>query len=211
LYIYFPFIIYLQDSAKMNQWVSILSLGIFWLIFSVAAAITAGSTSFATPALASDLTIEDLMSRQDPLQDKVTICHIPEGDRTGANNITLGESVVPDHLAHGDRIGSCSPAKQPAITVEAPTSCISTENGPVAYARVILSGFPFGSVVMLSPESSGFPLQKEVQAETYSVPIGFSTGEKNVTVFADANRNAKQDSGEVSATKTFTVTCYRNS
>jgi hypothetical protein len=46
-----------------------------------------------------------------------------------------------------------------------------------------------------------------VQAETYSVPVGFSTGEKTAKVFADANRNLQEDAGEVSATKTFTITC----
>ena len=39
------------------------------------------------------------------------------------------------------------------------------------------------------------------------VPVGSSTGEKTVTVFADTNRNLQQEPGEVSATKTFTITC----
>jgi hypothetical protein len=52
------------------------------------------------------------------------------------------------------------------------------------------------------------PLQEvEVQPGTQSVPVGFSTGERTVTVFADTNRNLQEDAGEVSATKTFTITC----
>ena len=51
-------------------------------------------------------------------------------------------------------------------------------------------------------------LQTEVHTKTYSIPIEFSIGEKIVTVFADANRNLIQDPGEVSATTTFTVTCW---
>jgi hypothetical protein len=40
--------------------------------------------------------------------------------------------------------------------------------------------------------------------------LGFSPGKKNMTAFADANRNSKYDPGEVSATKAFTIPCYRN-
>jgi hypothetical protein len=32
--------------------------------------------------------------------------------------LNVGESVVPYHLAHADRIGHCLPIKQPTITVE---------------------------------------------------------------------------------------------
>jgi hypothetical protein len=187
-----------------------LSLVIFRTILAVAAATaisTASSTNFIIPGFASDLTIEDQISRQDPVQDKVTICHFPGGDRTKAHDMTVGESVVPDHLAQGDRIGSCLPTREPTITVEPPSTCISTENGSIGYARFTLNGFPIGSVIITGPESSELPLQMEVQAETSSVPVGFSTGEKTVKVFADTNRNSKQDPSEISTTKTFTITC----
>jgi hypothetical protein len=165
------------------------------------------SNGFVAPALASSLTIEDRLSLQDPLQDRVTICHIPDGNLTGANNVTVGEDLVPDHLAHGDTIGSCSSTKEPTVTVEPPTTCISTANGLIGYARFTLSGFPLGKVLIMDSQFSE-PLQElEMQAETYSVPVGFSTGEKTVKVFADANRNLQEDPGEVSATKTFTITC----
>jgi hypothetical protein len=191
---------------------SILSLRIFWSIFLIAAAITAGSTSFLAPVLASHhLTKEDRASLEDLLQDKVTICHIPWGIQTKAHDVIVGESVVPDHLAHGDRIGHCSLAKQkPIITVEEPTSCISTENGTISYANVILTGFPFGLVIMTGSDSSYFPLRIEIQSDIHSTPLGFSTGGKNVTAFADTNRNLKQDPGEVSSTKAFTIPCYRS-
>jgi hypothetical protein len=107
----------------------------------------------------------------------------------------------------GDRISNCLPTQQPTITVEPPESCISTENGLVAYARVILTEFPIGSVIMTGPESSVFPLEIEVQAKTSPVTVGFYTGEKTVTAFTDANRNSEQDPGEVSATKTFPIIC----
>ena len=184
------------------------SLVIFGIVLLVVAATTITSSTFVTTALASDLTIDDLISLQDPVQDKVTICHIPEGDVTKAHDITVGESVVPNHLAHGDRIGHCLLTQQPAITIDPPTSCTSTESGLVAYPHVILSGFPFGSVIMTGVETSGFPLLIEMQAETYSVPLGFSLGEKTVAAFADTNRNLVQDPGEVSAATTFTVTCW---
>jgi hypothetical protein len=59
--------------------------------------ITVGGSSFVTLALASDLSTEDRISRRDPVQDKVTICHIPDGNRTKAHDVTVGDSVVPDH------------------------------------------------------------------------------------------------------------------
>jgi hypothetical protein len=176
-----------------------------------ASAATSGGIGFVTPALASDLTIEDRMSRQDPLQDNVTICHIPSENRSDEHDINVGESVVPEHLAHGDRICHCLPIKHPTITVEPPSSCIITENGRIAYARVILTGFTIGSVIMTGPQPSEFPLQIEMQAETYSIPIGFSNGEKTVTAFSDVNRNSRQDPGEVSTTRTLPITCTRNS
>jgi hypothetical protein len=185
-----------------------ISVVIFGIIL---ATITVGGSSFVTLALGSDLSTEDRISRQDPVQDKVTICHIPEGNRTKAHDITVGDSVVPDHLAHGDTIGHCLPTQRPTITVEPPSSCIITEMGRIAYAPMILSGFPIGSVILMDPQSSESPLGIEVQADNYSIPIGFPPGDQTVTAFSDANRNSKQDPGEVSATKRFPITCYRNS
>jgi hypothetical protein len=128
------------------------------------------SNGFVIPALASSLTIEDRLSLQDPLQSS---CHIPDGNSTRAHDLTVGEDVVPDHLALGDRIGSCSPTKEPTIIVEPPTTCISIENGLVGYPRFTLSEFPVGRVLIMDSQFSE-PLQEaEVQTETQSVPVGF--------------------------------------
>jgi len=35
-------------------------------------------------------------------QNKVDICHIPPGNPSAAQMITVSESRAPDHLAHGD-------------------------------------------------------------------------------------------------------------
>jgi hypothetical protein len=176
----------------------------------LAVAATVTGKGFVTSVLASDVTMEDILSRENPVQDKVTICHIPSGNRSDAHDMTVGESVVPDHLAHGDRIGNCFPTREPEVTVEPPTTCINTENGWVAHARVILTGFPIGSVIMIGVQSPEHQIRMEVQADTHAEPIGFSTGEKTITVFSDANRNSVKDPGEVSVTKTFTVPCYPN-
>jgi hypothetical protein len=108
----------------------------------------------------------------------------------------------------GDRIGPCLLTQQPDITVEPPTSCISTEDGLVAYTRMILSGFPVGLIMITGPESSGFPLLIEMQTDTQYVPVGFPIGEKTLTAFADVNRNLFQDDGEVLGTTTVSVTCW---
>ncbi|MFL5742317.1 MAG: lectin-like domain-containing protein [Flavisolibacter sp.] len=39
--------------------------------------------------------------------DKVSVCHIPPGNPRNANEICIAKSAVPDHLAHGDKLGSC--------------------------------------------------------------------------------------------------------
>jgi hypothetical protein len=80
------------------------------------------------------------------LQYKVTIWHIPEGDITKAHDLTIGESLVPNHLSQGHRIGHCILAQQPNITIEQPESCTSTENGLIADVRVILTGFPLAQL-----------------------------------------------------------------
>jgi hypothetical protein len=39
--------------------------------------------------------------------DKVTLCHIPPGNPSKKQTITVGASAVPAHLAHGDYLGAC--------------------------------------------------------------------------------------------------------
>lgn len=41
---------------------------------------------------------------------KVDICHIPPGNPSNAHTINVSQSAVPAHLAHGDRMGTCSNA-----------------------------------------------------------------------------------------------------
>jgi hypothetical protein len=184
-----------------------ISLIILGIILEVSATTT--GNGYVASVLASDLTIEDQISRQDPVQDKVTICHTPSGNRSNAHDMTVGESVVPDHLAHGDRIGTCFPTREPEIAVEPPTTCMNTENGSIAHARVILTEFPIGSVIMIGA-SSEHQIRMEVQADTHVEPIAFSTGQKTMTVFSDTNRNSVKDPDEVSVTKTFTIPCHPN-
>jgi hypothetical protein len=74
-----------------------------------------GSIFFtATPpaAYADDLTEEDILSLQG--QDKVTICHRPDGNPANQHEITVGESAVAAHVAeHGDSVGPCGPVRPP--------------------------------------------------------------------------------------------------
>lgn len=42
-----------------------------------------------------------------PTEVLVTICHIPGGNPDNAQTITVAESSVPAHLAHGDTLGPC--------------------------------------------------------------------------------------------------------
>ena len=40
-------------------------------------------------------------------KNKVTICHIPQGNPDNSHTITVGESAVLAHVAHGDTLDSC--------------------------------------------------------------------------------------------------------
>jgi hypothetical protein len=45
---------------------------------------------------------------------------------------------------------------------------------------------------MTGAQSSEDLFRTEVQTDTHAVTIGFTTGEKTITVFSDANRNCKR-------------------
>jgi hypothetical protein len=46
----------------------------------------------------------------DNLEFQITLCHIPPGNPGNAHTITVDESAVPAHLAHGDTLGPCDGA-----------------------------------------------------------------------------------------------------
>jgi len=43
---------------------------------------------------------------------KVTICHLPPGNPENAHTISVDESALPAHLAHGDSMGACEEDQQ---------------------------------------------------------------------------------------------------
>jgi cysteine-rich repeat protein len=49
---------------------------------------------------------------------KVTVCHLPPGNLTNLQTITVGERAVPAHFAHGDTLGPCASG-----CIIAPTLC----------------------------------------------------------------------------------------
>jgi hypothetical protein len=56
---------------------------------------------------------------------KVQVCHVPPGNPANANEICIAASAVATHLAHGDRLGSCSNAcvaTNPSVV--APPACV---------------------------------------------------------------------------------------
>ncbi len=58
-------------------------------------------------------------------EEKVTICHIPPGNPTAQQTITVGQSALKAHLDHGDTMGVCpaipTPTPTPPTTSPAPT------------------------------------------------------------------------------------------
>ncbi|MCH8852528.1 MAG: thrombospondin type 3 repeat-containing protein, partial [Planctomycetes bacterium] len=41
-------------------------------------------------------------------ESKVELCHVPPGDPDAQHTITIGESAVEAHMAHGDELGACT-------------------------------------------------------------------------------------------------------
>lgn len=56
--------------------------------------------------------------------DKITICHIPPGNPDNAHAITISNSALPAHLAHGDTVGFCSSGDSSAVSYAGPSFTI---------------------------------------------------------------------------------------
>jgi len=48
---------------------------------------------------------------------KVTVCHIPPGNPSNLNTITISEHALQAHLAHGDFLGDCAAAACPCMRI----------------------------------------------------------------------------------------------
>ena len=44
----------------------------------------------------------------DDNERKVTVCHLPPGNKDNAHTLRIGASALGAHLAHGDTVGECS-------------------------------------------------------------------------------------------------------
>ena len=63
----------------------------------------------STSVLAYEIKLQN-PTTTDPTGDaQVTICHIPPGNPSKRNTITIGASAWPAHQAHGDTQGACAP------------------------------------------------------------------------------------------------------
>jgi len=43
-------------------------------------------------------------------EKKVTICHVPPGNPTNSQTISIAEAALPAHFGHGDQVGACGSA-----------------------------------------------------------------------------------------------------
>jgi chromosome segregation ATPase len=59
-------------------------------------------------------------------EEKVTICHIPPGNEDNPHTITIGESALEAHQAHGDTIGECVTSTSDAVGTNSTNSTSST-------------------------------------------------------------------------------------
>jgi len=59
---------------------------------------------------------------------KATICHIPPGNASAQHTITVSQSAVHAHMAHGDTMGACSGWVSEAYVESLPT-CTAIDGG----------------------------------------------------------------------------------
>jgi hypothetical protein len=64
----------------------------------------------STSVLAYEIKLQNPTTSDPATGDKqITICHIPPGNPSKKNTITIGASAWPAHQAHGDTEGACAP------------------------------------------------------------------------------------------------------
>ena len=74
-------------------------------------------------------------------ESKITICHIPDGNTTNRQTITIGKSALEAHLVHGDTINSCTstqpttPAAQYYLTIVSPVRWETWTTGSSYYIK----------------------------------------------------------------------------
>jgi hypothetical protein len=77
-----------------------------------------------------------------------TVCHRPPGNPTNARDITVNETALPAHLAHGDLLGGCvcNPEATPCGPTFAPccpgTKCVPDPTGTTASCVATSSSNP---------------------------------------------------------------------
>ena len=68
----------------------------------------ASPTATATsPSATATATPTGTASPSGDVPAKVDVCHVPAGNPDNAHSISVGESALEDHLAHGDAQGAC--------------------------------------------------------------------------------------------------------
>jgi len=63
----------------------------------------------STSVLAYEIKLQNPTTSNPTGESQVTICHIPPGNPSKRNTITIGSSAWPAHQAHGDTEGACPP------------------------------------------------------------------------------------------------------
>ena len=63
----------------------------------------------STSVLAYEIKLQNPTTSDPAGEAQVTICHIPPGNPSKRNTITIGASAWPAHQAHGDTEGACPP------------------------------------------------------------------------------------------------------
>lgn len=74
-------------------------------------------------------------------QNKTTLCHIPPGNPANAHTISVGNSAVKAHLAHGDSLDACGGM-----------SCIGEDDGPCTSNRECCSGLACDADGLCNPQ-----------------------------------------------------------
>ena len=85
---------------------------------------------------AKDNKSDDTSSKDDKSSDskssdekKVTVCHAPPGNPDNAQTISVAESAVSAHLAHGDTLGEC-PGTASCVCPPGISACVCPDGSP---------------------------------------------------------------------------------
>jgi len=129
-----------------------------------------------TPAVTPPATTPAVVSPP-VVEERITICHKPPGNRSNAQTIEISKSALSAHLAHGDHVGECTdadvqviqaPEQKAPVTITPPV----TNTPPATTAPPVTTTPPATTPPATAPGQERRPLERArpVQPATTAPP-----------------------------------------